>query len=285
VDLGEGGCSIIGPTWNLEKWYSGPDQPSGEDAGNSSEGSTTGAGVNDSNNLPAVAPPPAGLRIEAESFDSADDRWVLVRTDAVASTDSHYDHDPFHLLGAEGTAYLEVLPDHRVLPDDPATADSHWAIAAEGPSLQYEIDFPKAGQYQVFVRGYSTGPHDDTIHVGIDGSWPVVNTFLDLCDQRDQWVWSDCHDVDEPVIQVATAGIHTVYFTARDDGFEFDSFVLGILDDSAPTLVQYSTDEPNIGKAIQVGGGVVPGAGSIAVWFSGIALIAFFQRLTKRPRH
>lgn len=299
VDMGAGGCSIIGPTWNLEEWFSSPEQPSSGDTDDSSEatvGDSTSegtatepdAGQNTTDGTsatgdasPTAGPPPAGLRIEAESFDAADDRWQLVMANAVTSADLQYDHDPLHLNGAEGSAYLEVLPDLRVLPADPVNADSLWTIAQEGPALQYEIDFPVAGQYQVFVRGYSTGPHDDTIHVGIDGSWPVANSFLDLCDQRDQWVWSNCHDVEEPVIQVATAGVHTVYFTARDDGFEFDSFVLALLD-SSTTLVQNSTDEPDIGKAIQVGGGVVPGVGSVAVWFSGIALIAFFLRLARR---
>ncbi len=324
VDLGESGCSIIGPTWNLEKWFPGPDQPStgdstdgdsatGDTAAESDNGDDTadgsgvdatdepsstvelpdtpatgmdtsnGTAVGGSGNSLTAGPPPSGLYFDAESFDVADDRWLLVKAGAVTSANLQYDPDPLHLNGAEGAAYLEILPDRRVLPTDPASADSPWTVAADGPSLQYEIDFPKAGQYQVFVRAYSTGLHDDTMHVGIDGSWLGTSTFLDLCNQRNQWVWSDCHGAEEPVIQVGSAGIHTVYFAARDDGFEFDSFVLALLDDNT-TLAQNSTDEPDIGKAVQVGGGIVPGVGSAAVWFFSITLFAFFQRLVRRYR-
>ena len=133
-------------------------------------------------------------------------------------------------------AYLEMLPDTRVTDEDPiAEGESIYNMRGTGPTLDYRVYFNNPGTYYVWVRAYSTGGEDNGIHVGIDGDYPDSGYRIQFCAGKNQWTWSSalrdsggevCGVPLAAQIEVPSAGEHTISFSAREDGFEFDKFVL-----------------------------------------------------------
>jgi hypothetical protein len=79
-----------------------------------------------------------------------------------------------------------------------------------------------------------TGSEDNGLHVGLDGQWPESGQRMQWTGNHGQWQWDSRQrterqhsgelgkiwlDVDEP-------GLHTIMFSMREDGFEFDRFLL-----------------------------------------------------------
>jgi hypothetical protein len=79
-----------------------------------------------------------------------------------------------------------------------------------------------------------TGSEDNGLHVGFDGHWPESGQRMQWTGNHGQWQWDSRQrtaqqhsgelgkiwlDIDKP-------GLHTVMFSMREDGFEFDRFVL-----------------------------------------------------------
>lgn len=145
------------------------------------------------------------------------------------------DPDGFH-SGAGGNSYLECLPDTRVTHSDPIEDGSIYGDLTGGAQLDYEIDFETTGTYWVWVRGYSTGTEDNGMHVSIDGVVPATGWKIQMCGQN-QWKWtnaqrdtggSSCGINGTIMIQVTTPGVHTISFHQREDGFEFDRFLMTV---------------------------------------------------------
>lgn len=162
------------------------------------------------------------------------------------------DPDGFH-RGAAGDNYVECLPDTRVTHDDPVEDGSIYGDIIGGARLDYDIDFETTGTYWVWVRGHSTGTEDNGMHVGIDGVVPATGWKIQMCGQND-WKWTNaqrdsggsaCGVNGTIMIEVTTPGTHTISFHQREDGFEFDRFVMtvdpnytpdGVGPDASPTL-------------------------------------------------
>ncbi|MFP6685575.1 MAG: hypothetical protein VB934_12715 [Polyangiaceae bacterium] len=178
------------------------------------------------------------VAVEAESFVSHDNLgtprdWLL--TTLTIDPNIEPDPDPPHADGASGQACLEALPDTRVTHDDAITSgENFFPNAGEGATLSYRIWFHAAGTYVVWVRAYSTGTEDNGIHVGIDGSWPESGERVQFCDGKNKWTWSSaqrdsagpCGNNGTITIDVDTPGEHLITFSMREDGFEFDKFVM-----------------------------------------------------------
>jgi hypothetical protein len=100
--------------------------------------------------------------------------------------------------------------------------------------LHYKVQINNPGKYYVWVRAYSTGTEDNGIHVGIDGTWPESGQRLQWCDGKHAWTWESkqrTHEVHCGVpeliyLDIKQAGEHEIQFSMREDGFEFDKFVL-----------------------------------------------------------
>ena len=184
------------------------------------------------------------IAVEAEDRESADPRWILTEPDTDYPPETQPDPDFNHSDGASGNAYLELLPDHRVEHGDgegenafpPGTPGWYWGSGGQGPEIAFTVDFPEAGRYYVHARAYSTGKEDNGIHVGVDGRWPPSGERIQWCD-KNQWLWSSqqrgfakdehCGKGERTIwIDVAEAGETTVAFSAREDGFELDRFML-----------------------------------------------------------
>lgn len=179
------------------------------------------------------------IDIEAEAFDQStieddDIRWTL--TDPT-TPQTEQDPDGNHSGGAVGNKYLELLPDIRVRHGDPfGPPTALWGDPGTGPELSYEVNFPESGRYYVHVRASSSGSEDNGIHAGINETWPVSGNRMQLCAINKGWQWTSrkrlsggvgyC-GVDHSIwLDVEQAGINTVMFSAREDGFELDRFML-----------------------------------------------------------
>ncbi len=286
VDLGKNGCAVTGPTWNLDQFFTPlevattgdttPDNTDGTTGGlapdetnGSITGGTTGTTTDDTTEqVEETELPPAGILFEAETAVTADSRWFTITADT-AQQDTSSDPDINHSFNASNTSYLELLPDTLALASDAVTDDNQWNEPGFGPILQYEIDVPEAGVYGIAVRGYATGDYDRRIHAGVDGLWTTSSNNITLC-ETNRWSWSNCNDIIKTV-EFDSAGIHQLMFSAAEDGFELDQFVLTRIQAEANS----TEAEPELAEAISVGEGVAFGA-AVAhdfLFFAGLILL------------
>lgn len=175
------------------------------------------------------------VRIEAEDFSSKSDRWAL--TSDTETPNLGPDPDPSHHASASGRANLELLPDTRVTHDDTVynggMDGNFWGGPGGGPRVDYLVNMPEAGRYLVWVKTFSTGTEDNGIHVAINGTLPASGQRVQICSKHN-WFWTsgqrtnDNHcGVRKTIwLDVPAAGVNTITFFAREDGFEIDQFML-----------------------------------------------------------
>jgi hypothetical protein len=145
------------------------------------------------------------------------------------------DGDPPHLEGASGGAYLELLPDTRRTHDDPLVPGENFSNEPGRLAvLHYRVRFANPGRYYVWVRAYSTGTEDNGLHVGLNGTWPASGQRMQWCEGKHSWRWESkqrteqehCGVPHQVYLDIPTAGEHEILFSMREDGFEFDAFIL-----------------------------------------------------------
>src|SRR5574340_667092 len=130
--------------------------------------------------------------------------------------------------GFSGAGYLTASPNTGVY------YDSNYAGVA--PEVQIKVNFRTAGTYYVWVRGYSTGPADDSVNVGIDGN-PVSTGWRLSMFPANAWGWSSSvmDNVGRTTVSVSSAGVHTINVWMREDGFSIDKLVLSTDPNFTPT--------------------------------------------------
>ena len=174
--------------------------------------------------------------IEAEHFFKQEEdgvrAWYLTTGDKQVGVEP--DHDPNHSASASGAAYLEVLPDTRKNHGEKLIKGENFMNdAGKMAILSYKVYFNTPGKYYVWCRVYPTGTEDNGLHVGIDGSWPESGQRLQFRGKK-RWVW-DSRQRTEKVhtgvrgllfLEVEEAGEHTIQFSMREDGFEFDQWMM-----------------------------------------------------------
>lgn len=145
------------------------------------------------------------------------------------------DRDRNHAATASGESYIEVLPDTRATHADKLIKGINFMNEpGKMAVLSYNIHFQTAGDYLVWVRAFSTGAEDNGLHVGINGTWPESGQRIQLCQGKHRWTWSSAQRVPENHcgypktirIRVPNPGLHTITFSMREDGFEFDKFLM-----------------------------------------------------------
>lgn len=157
------------------------------------------------------------------------------------------DPDGEHIAGASGTAYIEILPDTRRTPSDKlikledpmlneetARLVNFTDLPGKIAILHYKVNINQPGRYYVWVRAHSTGPEDNSLHVGLNGIWPANGQRMQWCDGKNQWMWESrqrtekehCGVPKEIYLDIEKAGIQDIQFSMREDGFEFDKFIL-----------------------------------------------------------
>jgi hypothetical protein len=177
------------------------------------------------------------VAVEAEHFAAQDKtgtrQWYV--TSATQTPSLSPDGDESHADSASGGAYLEILPDTR-------RDHSMKLISGENFSnepgklgvLVYPVRINTTGRYYVWVRAYSTGSEDNGLHVGLDGTWPASGQRLQWCEGKKSWRWESkqrtekvhCGEPYKIYLDIEQPGLHTIEFSMREDGFEFDKWFM-----------------------------------------------------------
>jgi hypothetical protein len=140
-----------------------------------------------------------------------------------------------HALSAGKNTYLECLPDTRVTHDDKLINGENFSNkAGEIAVLSYKVNFTTTGRFYVWVRAYSTGSEDNGIHVGIDNQWVESGKRMQWCEGKNKWTWASkqrteknhCGEPFKIYLDIEKTGEHLIQFSMREDGFEFDKFIL-----------------------------------------------------------
>ncbi|WP_157366659.1 CBM96 family carbohydrate-binding protein [Aquimarina agarilytica] len=199
---------------------------------------------------PSVTPPTNGncnekifeenngvIAVEAEDFISQSKtskrEWLVL--DKNTKNTPKPDPDGNHADGASNGKYIELLPDTRVVHADPLENGVSFSnTPGEAAIVNYKVNFKSAGKYFVWVRAYSTGTEDNGVHVGLDGKWPASGARMQWCSGKNNWTWESkqrtaanhCGEPEKIFLNVTSAGVHTVSFSMREDGFEIDKFIL-----------------------------------------------------------
>lgn len=177
------------------------------------------------------------LAVEAEHFykQTATEVRAFYLTHKGNIPELARDGDDPHLEGASGGAYLEILPDTRRTHGDKLIRGENFSPeAGKMAVLHYKVKINTPGKYYVWVRAYSTGSEDNGLHVGLDGTWPSSGQRLQWCQGKQSWRWESkqrteaqhCGEPYKIFLDIAEAGVHDIHFSMREDGFEFDKWLL-----------------------------------------------------------
>jgi hypothetical protein len=177
------------------------------------------------------------VAVEAEYFykQSKSDlrRWYITSKDEV-SKDGRNEDDQHH-IGASNKTYIEILPDTRVShSDDLVKSENFSNKGGELGILHYKVRINNPGRYYAWVRAYSTGSEDNSIHIGLNGEWPEHGQRMQWCKGKNKWTWASkqrtkeehCGVPKQIYLDIEKAGTHDIQFSMREDGFEFDKFIL-----------------------------------------------------------
>jgi hypothetical protein len=175
--------------------------------------------------------------VEAERFDAQERdavrRWY--RLDGAAPPPALAGAADSHAATASGGAYLKLLPDTRRTHGDKLIRGENFSDEpGQIAVLRYPIRFHTPGRYYLWVRAFSTGSEDNGIHAGLNGQWPESGRRMQWCDGKNSWRWqasqrteaNHCGEPGKIWLDIPAAGVHTVSFSMREDGFEFDCFLL-----------------------------------------------------------
>jgi hypothetical protein len=141
------------------------------------------------------------------------------------------DIDPPHVAGASGGAYIEVLPDTGVdgqkLTAGVNISDKPGAMAV----AHYRVNFASAGKYTIWARAFGTDGDDNTLHFGLNDTWPDTSARMHTFAGK-KWQWASRHRQNKGriTLDIPTAGAHVITISMREDGCELDRFLL-VLDE------------------------------------------------------
>lgn len=171
------------------------------------------------------------------------------------------DHDVAPVADAGGLAYVEVLPDTFHSDEDPIINGDNLSGDGGLAVLHYNVYFDKPGEYFLWTRLRSNDEEDNTIQGGIDGTWPPTAKILQSPVNKKEWIWKNENrlsrtpwKIGRASLEVREKGLHDVQFCMREDGEEFDRFIL--------------TTDPNFTIAEGVGPKVTLRQGKLPAAFS-----------------
>jgi len=177
------------------------------------------------------------VAVEAEYFyaqtNSEIRAWYRTTKDSIPNIGRDVDGE--HSLGACNKSYIEVLPDERVTHDDKIVHGENFTnVPGAMAIVHYKLKINTPGRYYVWARAYSTGSEDNGIHVGLNGIWPENGQRMQWCDRKNSWTWGSkqrtkevhCGVPHQIYLDIDRPGFHDIQFSMREDGFEFDKFIL-----------------------------------------------------------
>jgi hypothetical protein len=176
------------------------------------------------------------VAVEAEHFQRQTlnkvRSWYIFTPDQRPKIDP--DGDPAHLVGASGGAYVEILPDTRRSHADKLIAGKNFSNEPGRMAvLHYNVHFNTPGKYYVWARIFSTNSEDNGMHAGIDGTWPQTGRRMQWIGKR-KWVWGSKQrtakqhtgEKHKLFLNIDKPGRHVISFAMREDGTEFDKWMM-----------------------------------------------------------
>ena len=118
----------------------------------------------------------------------------------------------------------------QALPDNGANYEGRKYLAAR---LSYEVDFPAAGNWYIWLHGYGIDHNAASVVVGAIGK-PKYKLSNGLFSESPQWV--NRSGPNRARIVIDRPGLQTVNVWMREDGFAFDALYF-TLDDSYPLVL------------------------------------------------
>ncbi len=177
------------------------------------------------------------VAVEAEHFVRQDLRDVRAFhiTSSTHTPAVEPDGDPSHVTGAVGGAYIEILPDSRRNHSEKLIRGENFSDEpGKLAVVSYRVHFQTPGRYYVWARAFSTGPEDNGLHVGMNGTWPENGRRMQWCQGKNSWRWESkqrtpeehCGEPHRIYLDVPSAGVHEIQFSMREDGFELDRWLM-----------------------------------------------------------
>ena len=108
---------------------------------------------------------------------------------------------------------------------DNANTGLNMGLSTDGPAMNYLIDFSTPGTYYVWVRGYGQSGADDSIHVGLNGNGVTLAGY-GLTGWSGSYSWQNSYNGNATVINVSSAGEHTLNVWMREDYTVVDKIVV-----------------------------------------------------------
>jgi hypothetical protein len=175
--------------------------------------------------------------IEAEHYirQSRDQirRWFFNSAKHTPTTTP--DPDPVMVTDASNGIYIEALPDTFVHDHERAVDGINIGLAPGAIAvLHYPVHFTKPGRYYIWTRMRSNDDEDNTLNAGFDDTWPASARCLQFPKLKKVWWWGgvirDARGPSFPhhraYLDIPAAGVYTVMYSMREDGMEFDKFML-----------------------------------------------------------
>ncbi|MGD9363538.1 MAG: hypothetical protein PVH85_32040, partial [Desulfobacterales bacterium] len=129
-----------------------------------------------------------------------------------------------HQWEPDSTAGASIMA-VRAQPDS-GTSRPYPDYLTSSPRLDYRVNFVRTGLHYVWLRGYASGTGDDLVHVGLNGQRQSSAENINIEDY-DKWIWSGTtQNGSHAMINVPSAGIHTINVYMHQDGFRLDKIVL-----------------------------------------------------------
>ena len=129
--------------------------------------------------------------------------------------------------GYSGTGAMALEPDGGL------TIDA--AYPTTSPELRFDVDFPAAGTYTVWLRGIGPNAGGDSVHVGFDEQALTSSDRMAYGVYGSENWFKSTMDVTPATITVPTAGRHAVNVWMREDGFVLDKLLLTSSTSFTPT--------------------------------------------------
>jgi hypothetical protein len=184
---------------------------------------------------------PAMVVVEAESYDrnanSSSASWQFQSSQS----------------GYSGTGYMTALPNSGI-----TIGDNDF----NSPRLDYDIDFPAAGNWYIWVRASSGNGGDNSAHIGLDGirTAKTINVGdADIWSTSGSWKWDNrrANGGDQMVVYVPNEGVHTISIWMREDGLMVDKILLYSQTSDPEGLTRGSTDVGPAETPLPTGYGVL----------------------------
>lgn len=156
------------------------------------------------------------VRVNVGGFEAEDFRKKVARNDQGGV--SHYWEK--YAPGLYGGNYISARPN--------TGANINTNIESYSPDTKYNVIFPTAGIYYVWIRGYGTHESEDSIHAGTENLVEITADKIS-CPQWYQAIWYWCNNTTQGIVatlNIPTPGFRTFNLWMREDGFNADEVIL-----------------------------------------------------------